>query len=52
MFQAAGIDMSCLSIVGRGVQPEEQVSFYTSGDRMKFWEGSAIGGEDLGDTEV
>jgi hypothetical protein len=39
----AGLDMTQLSIVGRGLQTEEHaLGFYTSGDRMKFWAGRGV----------
>jgi hypothetical protein len=37
-LQAAGLDMSRLSIVGKNLHTEENVvGFYTLGDRMRFW---------------
>jgi uncharacterized membrane protein len=39
-LQRAGIDMKCLSIVGKDFQTHEQaLGFYTSEDRLKFWGG-------------
>jgi uncharacterized membrane protein len=39
-LQAAGLDMTRLSIVARDFHTEEHaLGFYTSGDRMKFWGG-------------
>jgi hypothetical protein len=39
-LQAAGVDMKCLSIVGKDFHSEERVvGFYSSGDRMQFWGG-------------
>jgi uncharacterized membrane protein len=40
-LQQGGLDMTRLSIVGRGFHTEEHaVGFYTSGDRMKYWGGN------------
>ena len=37
-LQGAGIDMTKLSIVGRGYHTEDEVvGYYTAGDRMKKW---------------
>ena len=39
-LQQAGLDMTRLSIVGKGSHIEEHaVGYYTAGDRMKFWGG-------------
>ncbi|MEO8700848.1 MAG: permease [Kofleriaceae bacterium] len=39
-LQKAGLDMTRLSIMGKGFHTEEHaIGFYTSGDRMKFWGG-------------
>jgi hypothetical protein len=39
-LQKAGVDMKCLSIVGRGTHTDEHVvGYYTAGDRMKYWGG-------------
>jgi uncharacterized membrane protein len=39
-LQQAGVDMTRLSIIGKGQHIEEHaVGFYTSGDRMKLWGG-------------
>jgi uncharacterized membrane protein len=38
VLQAAGLDMTRMSIVGRDFHTAEHaLGFYTSGDRMKFW---------------
>ncbi len=42
-LQHAGLDMKHLSIVGKDLQTEEHaLSFYTSSDRMKYWEGRGV----------
>ena len=39
-LQKAGLDMKCLSIVGKDFHTEEHaLGFYTAGDRIKFWGG-------------
>jgi hypothetical protein len=39
-LQAGGVDMTRLSIVGKGFHTEEHaVGFYTAGDRVRFWGG-------------
>lgn len=38
ILRKAGIDVTKLSIVGRGYHTEEQVTgYYNTGDRMKYW---------------
>ncbi|MDB4973807.1 MAG: hypothetical protein JWN48_2148 [Myxococcaceae bacterium] len=40
-LQVAGLDMTRLSIVGKGFHTEEHaLGFYTSGDRIKHWGGT------------
>lgn len=41
-LQRSGFDMKKLSIVGKGYRNEEQpIGFYTTGDRVMFWGGTA-----------
>ena len=37
-LQVAGVEMKCLSIVGRNTHTDEHVvGYYNAGDRMKYW---------------
>jgi len=48
-LQQSGFDMKKLSIVGRDYHTDEHcVGYYTTGDRMKYWEAWSFLGLDLG----
>jgi len=49
-LQQSGFDMKQLSIVGRDYHTDENViGYYTTGDRMKYWEAWELFGAGSGD---